>query len=197
MTNSAVSPAVGIDLGTTCSCVAYLDEHGRPQILVNSEGERLTPSVVLFEADDAVVGREALRALGSDPLLVAWCAKRSLGRRFYPHPLGGRQYAPEASEAWILNKLRLDASRQIGRVERAVITVPAYFDEVRRKATVDAAYMAGLDVLEIMNEPTAAAVAYGQRWLDTPHTRKHAVERRDPPDRPKHILVYDLGGGTF
>jgi molecular chaperone DnaK len=103
--------------------------------------------------------------------------------------IGGRQYPPEALEAWILNKLRMDAVRQIGDVEKVVITVPAYFDEVRRKATQDAGYIAGFEVLDIINEPTAAAVAFGfQQGYLNPDSNS---------GEPKKILVYDLGGGTF
>lgn len=178
--------AVGIDLGTTYSVVACLDESGQPRALANAEGDRLTPSAVFFEGDEVIVGKEALRALSTDAASVAICPKRELGRRFYSRPLGGRQYPPETLQAWILNKLRLDASRQIGRVSQAVITVPAYFDELRRKATQDAGYMAGLEVLDIINEPTAAAIAFGYQHLAG---MGEAASRR--------LLVYDLGGGTF
>lgn len=155
--------AVGIDLGTTYSAIAWLDDTGRPQTLVNGEGDKLTPSAVLFEGDNVVVGKEAIKALATEADDVATRAKRSLGARFFERPLGGRHYPPEAIQAWVLNKLKMDASRQIGPVTHAVITVPAYFDEVRRKATQDAGYIAGLEVLDIINEPTAAAIAYGFR----------------------------------
>ena len=109
--------------------------------------------------------------------------------RMFHKVLGGRQYPPQTIEAWVLNKLRADASRQIGPFEQVVITVPAYFDEVRRKATQDAGYMAGFEVLDIINEPTAAAVAFGfkQGFLN-PDGQVAQAQR---------ILVYDLGGGTF
>ncbi|MCA9262366.1 MAG: Hsp70 family protein, partial [Planctomycetales bacterium] len=180
--------AVGIDLGTTFSAVAYLDDLGRPQTLTNAEGDKLTPSAVLFEGDSVVVGKEAIKALATEAEDVAQCAKRELGFRMFPRPLGGRQYPPEAIQAWILNKLRNDAQRQIGKFDKAVVTVPAYFDEVRRKATQDAGYIAGLDVMDIINEPTAAAVAFGfsQGFLADGAARE-----------PLTILVYDLGGGTF
>lgn len=182
-------PAVGIDLGTTYSAVAWIDELGRPQTLINGEGEKLTPSAVLFEDDEVIVGKEAIKALATDAGQVARCAKRELGRRVFSKPLGGRQYPPETLEGWILNKLRVEAARQIGRFTKAVITVPAYFDEVRRKATQDAGYMAGLDVLDIINEPTAAAIAYGYQ---------HDFFRLDGvAPESQRILVYDLGGGTF
>jgi molecular chaperone DnaK len=182
-------PAVGIDLGTTYSVVARLDERGRPVTLVNAEGDRLTPSVVLLDGDDVVVGKEAMKAMSSEADRVAECAKRDMGHRAYHRPINGKEYPPEVIQAWILNKLRRDAMQQIGPFDKAVITVPAYFDEIRRKATQDAGYMAGCDVLDIINEPTAAAVAFGfqQGFLDAPLSS----------DRPRYVLVYDLGGGTF
>ena len=182
-------PAIGIDLGTTYSVICKLDEQGRPQTLINAEGDKLTPSVVFFEDGNIVVGKEAVKALATDADRVAECAKRDLGSRFFHNPLGGRRYPPEALQAWVLNKLRLDAQKQIGRFSRAVITVPAYFDEVRRKSTMDAGYIAGLEVLDIINEPTAAAVAFGY---------EHGFMRPEHAgDERKRILVYDLGGGTF
>lgn len=183
-------PAIGIDLGTTFSVICQLDDLGRPQTLINSEGDKITPSVVFFEGDsNVVVGKEAVKAVATDAEQVAECAKRDLGNRFFHKTLGGRRYPPEALQAWVLNKLRTDAEKQIGKFAKAVITVPAYFDEVRRKATMDAGYIAGLDVLDIINEPTAAAVAFGfQQGFMRP---EHAGDAR------KKILVYDLGGGTF
>ena len=153
-------PAIGIDLGTTYTVAARLDDTGRPQTLINGEGDRLTPSVVLLEDGQVVVGKEAVKAMSSEMERVAECAKRDVGERMFHKSLGGRQYPPEAIEAWILNKLRLDAQQQVGDFQKVVITVPAYFDEVRRKATQDAGYMAGFEVLDIINEPTAAAVAF-------------------------------------
>ena len=188
MTRSSI-PAIGIDLGTTFSVVAKLDERGQPVTLVNAEGDRLTPSVVLFDGDDVVVGKEALKALATEADHVAECSKRDVGYRVFHKVLDGKQYPPEVIEAWILNKLRIDAAKQIGPFDKVVITVPAYFDEVRRKATQDAGYMAGFEVLDIINEPTAAAVAFGfqQGYLDD----------RGSSLAPQNILVYDLGGGTF
>lgn len=179
---------VGIDLGTTFSAVARLDDIRRPQTLINAEGDKLTPSVVLFEGTDIVVGKEAVKAMGTDAEQVAECAKRELGSRVFGKVLGGRQYPPEAIEAFVLNKLRVDAQAQIGPFSKVVITVPAYFDEVRRKATQDAGYMAGFEVLDIINEPTAAAIAFGfqQGFLQPGSTAQK-----------RNILVYDLGGGTF
>ncbi len=187
---SASSPlAVGIDLGTTFSVVARLDDTGRPVSLVNAEGDILTPSVVLFDGDEVVVGKEALKAVATEPEQVAACAKRDVGHKAFHKAVGGRQFPPEVIEAWILKKLRDDAARQIGPFQRVVITVPAYFDEVRRKATQDAGYMAGLDVLDIINEPTAAAICYGfQHGL---------LGRGGENGTSRKVLVYDLGGGTF
>ena len=188
MTNRPI-PAVGIDLGTTFSVVAILDDLGRPQTLINAEGDKVTPSAVFFEGNNTVVGKEAIKAIATDAEQVADCAKRELGDRVYHKVLNGRQFPPEAIQAWVLNKLRLDSQRQIGNYDKVVITVPAYFDEVRRKATQDAGYMAGFEVLDIINEPTAAAIAFGfQRGFL--HPGKDAGEK-------KRLLVYDLGGGTF
>lgn len=187
--NRAKIPAVGIDLGTTFSVVSVLDDLGRPKTLINAEGDKITPSVMLFEGTNVVVGKEAVKAMGTEMENIAECPKRDLGHRMYHKVLGGRQYPPEALQGWILNKLRVDAQKQIGDFDKVVITVPAYFDEVRRKATQDAGYIAGFDVLDIINEPTAAAVAFGfeQGYLNAD---SNAGDR-------KKILVYDLGGGTF
>jgi molecular chaperone DnaK len=182
-------PAVGIDLGTTYSVVARLDERGQPVTLVNAEGDRLTPSVVLLDGDDVIVGKEAIKAMSTEADLVAECAKRDMGHRSYHRMIDGKQYPPEVISAWILNKLRSDAIQQIGPFDKAVITVPAYFDEVRRKATQDAGYMAGCEVLDIINEPTAAAVAFG--------FQQGFLNASGSTDEPRQVLVYDLGGGTF
>jgi molecular chaperone DnaK len=183
------SPAVGIDLGTTYSVVAYLDDTGRPMTIVNSEGDLITPSAVLFDGETTVVGKEAIKAIASEAEHVAMCAKRDLGERAFHRVIEGHRYPPEAIQAWVLNKIKNDAQRQLGPISRVVITVPAYFDEVRRKATQDAGFMAGLEVMDIINEPTAAAVAFGfqQGFLNA---------QGDAP-KPQKILVYDLGGGTF
>src|SRR5687768_17541142 len=156
-------PAVGIDLGTTYSAIARLDEHGRPVTLVNGEGDLVTPSVVLVDGTDIVVGKEAVKALSSEAHHIAVCPKRDMGQRVYRKQLDGHSYPPEALQACVLRKLANDARAQIGGFTQAVITVPAYFDEVRRKATQDAGYLAGLEVLDIINEPTAAALAFGFR----------------------------------
>jgi len=181
--------AVGIDLGTTYSAVAFLDNSGRPQTLINAEGDKLTPSTMLFDGQSVIVGKEAVKAMGTDYENIADLPKRDLGERAYHKPLGGRQYPPEALQAWILKKLRRDAERQIGTFTKAVITVPAYFDEVRRKATMDAGYMAGLEVIDIINEPTAAAIAFG--------VQQGFLNEKGTTETKRRILVYDLGGGTF
>ncbi len=185
---SESEPAIGIDLGTTFSVLARLDEAGNPVTVVNAEGDHLTPSTVLFDGDDVVVGREALKALASEADHVAECSKREVGHQVFHKAFDGKQYPPEVIEAWILAKLYRDAAVQIGPFQKVVITVPAYFDEVRRKATQDAGYMAGLEVLDIINEPTAAAVAFGYQ---------EGFLRHNAPQKPQRILVYDLGGGTF
>ena len=182
-------PAIGIDLGTTFSALARLDETGRPITIPNGEGDLLTPSVVLFEGNNVVVGKEAVKALVTDADHVAQSPKRDLGHRVFHRAFAGRQYPPEAMQAWILKKLKDDCGRMIGQFNRVVITVPAYFDEVRRKSTQDAGYMAGLEVMDIINEPTAAAVAFG--------FREGFLNAQGMATEPKNILVYDLGGGTF
>ena len=179
-------PAIGIDLGTTFSAISHVDEMGRPVTLINAEGDRITPSVALFEHGVAVVGKEALKALSTDASSIALCAKRDMGHKVFHQVLGDKQYPPEVIEAFILNKLRVDAGFQIGPFTKVVITVPAYFDEVRRKATQDAGYMAGFEVLDIINEPTAAAIAFGYQ---TGVLGQNTAQ--------ENILVYDLGGGTF
>ena len=181
--------AVGIDLGTTYSAVAYLDEMGRPTTLQNGEGDKITPSVLLFEGNDVVVGKEAVKAVATEAPSVAQCAKRDLGQRVFHKQLSGRQYPPEALQAWILNKLRVDAQQQIGNFDKVVITVPAYFDEVRREATQSAGYIAGFRVMDIINEPTAAAIAFG--------FQQGFVNMDGEGTTKQKILVYDLGGGTF
>ncbi len=186
---SEFTPAIGIDLGTTFSVLARLDDKGRPTTLVNAEGERSTPSVVLFDNDEVVVGREALKAMATEPTKVADGSKRDMGQRVYHKVINGKQYPPEVIAAFVLNKLRVDAISQIGPFSKVVITVPAYFDEVRRKATQDAGYMAGFEVMDIINEPTAAAIAFG---FHQGFSRDHGS-----PDQTHRVMVYDLGGGTF
>jgi len=172
---------VGIDLGTTFSAIAYLDEGGKPVTISNREGELTTPSAILFEDNNIVVGREAIRAALTDPERVVQCIKREIGTPRYRYRAGDKSYSPEELSAMILKKLKQDAEQKIGPIEEAVITVPAYFDDTRRKATQDAGRIAGLKVLDIINEPTAAALAYGVGKLG----------------KKEIALVYDLGGGTF
>ena len=184
---TATGLAVGIDLGTTYSVAAYLDRQGRPTSVVNSSGDLLTPSVVLFEDDNVVVGKEAVAASAVEPDRVADCVKRDMGSKAYHRQINGESMPPEFISAQILRKLKADAERKLGPIPAAVITVPAYFDEPRRRATADAGKLAGLEVLDIINEPTAAALAYGHQ----------AGYLEGPGARPLTAMVYDLGGGTF
>ncbi|HET7232066.1 MAG TPA: Hsp70 family protein [Longimicrobium sp.] len=173
---------VGIDLGTTNSAVAVLDEHGRPVVLPNRFGARTTPSVVCFRGGEVVVGEEAreLQA-GGEPDVAAFF-KRQVGVPGWVFYGGGRDHTAVELSALVLRLLRDDAERALGEpVGQAVITVPAYFRNPQREATIAAGKLAGLEVLQVVNEPTAAAVAYGLRGADEART----------------LLVYDLGGGTF
>ena len=175
-----MSKVIGIDLGTTNSCVAVV-EGGKPVVIPNAEGERTTPSVVAFTKDgERLVGGAAKRQLAANSARTISSIKRHMGSG-YRVPIDGKDLTPQEISAMILNKLRRDAESYLGEpVTQAVITVPAYFDDSQRKATQDAGRIAGLEVLRIINEPTAAAVAYG---LDNEAAQK--------------VLVYDLGGGTF
>ena len=181
--------AVGIDLGTTYSVIAFLDPQGRPTSIPNAEGDLLTPSVVLFDDDGTIAGKQAVAAASLEPDKVADCVKRDIGGKHYHRQINGRLYPPEVISAYILQRLKADAERKLGPFGKAVITVPAYFDETRRRATMDAGKLAGLDVLDIINEPTAAAILYGYQagFLD----RSGKVDR----ERPLRVLVFDLGGG--
>lgn len=184
-------PVIGIDLGTTYSVVAFLDHQGRPTSVVNSSGDILTPSVVLFDPDGTVVGKQAVLGAAMDPGRVAECAKRDMGSKHFRKPINGEMLPPEVISSYILRSLRSDAERKLGPCKKAVITVPAYFDEPRRRATVAAGRLAGLEVLDILNEPTAAAISFGYQegFLDR--------EGRIKDEKPIKVLVYDLGGGTF
>ncbi len=186
--NAGDELAVGIDLGTTYSVLAFLNPEGQLQTFTNAEGDKATPSVVLFDGQEVIIGKEAIKAMATDMELIAESAKRELGHRHFHKCFAGASYPPEALQAWILNKLRCDAWQTLGRFQKVVITVPAYFDEVRRKATQDAGFMAGFEVLDIINEPTAAAISFGYEL---------AREGLVSDSRPQLILVYDLGGGTF
>lgn len=183
--------ALGIDLGTTYSVVAYLDAYGRPVSIPNATGEIITPSVVLFDDAGPVVGKEAVLASAMEPEKIAECVKRDMGSKFYRKKMGGEYMPPEVISSIILKSLKADAERKLGPIRKAVITVPAYFDESRRRATIDAGRLAGLDVLDIINEPTAAAIAYGYQLGFLDPTGKSKVSK------PLRVLVYDLGGGTF
>jgi molecular chaperone DnaK len=183
---------VGIDLGTTFSAIATLDDRGQPVTLPNRDGEMLTPSAVLIDDDGgAVVGQSALDVALERPDRVASLIKRRMGHPDLGHDVAGRAFRPETLSAIILRKLVQDAEHRLGPIKQAVITVPAYFDDTRRKATHDAGRIAGLDVLDILDEPTAAALSYAlQAPVGTP-------EPSTALDAPRTVLVYDLGGGTF
>lgn len=182
--------AIGIDLGTTYSLLSYLDPAGRPISLPSSSGDLLTPSAVIVDEDEIVVGREAVKASAYNPECYAECFKRDMGRVAIQHPIHGHHVPPEVLSALVLERLKIDAETRLGPVRDAVITVPAYFDEMRRKATQDAGELAGWNVLDIINEPTAAAMACG--W-------EHGLfgMRRTAHESSERVLVYDLGGGTF
>lgn len=191
---------LGIDLGTTFSAVAYLDNHGAPVTIPNAEGDLTTPSVVLFDrGGDIIVGREARRAALVEPERVAQNVKRHMGDPFYPQLIDDKRLTPTAISSLILRKMRQDAERRIGRVGGAVITVPAYFDEARRQATADAGRLAGLNVLDIINEPTSAALAYAYQGLSEDVRLRSAPQVAQAMASPqeKIVVVYDLGGGTF
>src|SRR6476620_8464187 len=194
--------AVGIELGTTNSVVAVM-EGGKPTVIINSDGRRLTPSGVAFtKSGERLVGQIAKRQAVLNAENTIYSAKRFIGRRYSEvqaelknvpfkvtagpndavrFEIMGKQYAPEEISALVLRKLADDAAKYLGeKVDKAVITVPAYFNDAQRTATKDAGTIAGLEVLRIINEPTAAALAYG---LDK---KGHET-----------VLVFDLGGGTF
>ncbi|MEI6137165.1 MAG: Hsp70 family protein, partial [Chloroflexota bacterium] len=199
-----MAKVIGIDLGTTNSCVAVM-EGGEPRVVPNAEGGRTTPSVVAMAKDgERLVGTVAKRQAVTNPQNTVYSAKRLMGRKFDDVEvqrlariagfkivkrdngdagieMGDRQYSPPEVSAMILQKLKADAEAYLGEpVNEAVITVPAYFNDAQRQATRDAGRIAGLEVLRIINEPTAASLAYG---LDS--------------KGEELIAVYDLGGGTF
>jgi molecular chaperone DnaK len=199
----SMAKVIGIDLGTTNSCVAIMDG-SQPRVIENSEGARTTPSIVAFTDSERLVGQPAKRQAVTNPSNTVFAVKRLIGRRvddaevtkdkkIVPYDIvdggngdawveaGGEKYSPSQISAFILQKMKETAEGYLGeKVEQAVITVPAYFNDAQRQATKDAGKIAGLEVLRIINEPTAAALAYG---LDKKET--------------KTIAVYDLGGGTF
>uniref|UniRef100_UPI0025D370FF molecular chaperone DnaK n=1 Tax=uncultured Intestinimonas sp. TaxID=1689265 RepID=UPI0025D370FF len=176
-----MSKIIGIDLGTTNSCVAVM-EGGEPVVIPNAEGNRTTPSVVAFSKDgERMVGQVAKRQAITNPDRTIMSIKRKMGTS-EKVTIDGKAYTPQEISAMILQKLKADAEAYLGQsVTEAVITVPAYFNDAQRQATKDAGRIAGLDVKRIINEPTAAAVAYGV----------------DKEKQDQKIMVYDLGGGTF
>ena len=176
-----MSKIIGIDLGTTNSCVAVM-EGGQPTVIPNSEGGRTTPSVVGFKDGERLVGQVAKRQAIANPEKTVISIKREMGTD-YKVKIDDKSYSPEEISAMILTKLKQDAEAYLGSpVTQAVITVPAYFNDSQRQATKNAGKIAGLEVLRIINEPTAAALAYG-------------LDKQDRKNQK--ILVYDLGGGTF
>ena len=200
-----MSTIIGIDLGTTNSCVAVI-ENGKPKVIENSEGARTTPSIVAYTADEIIVGAGAKRQAVTNPKNTIYASKRLIGRKFreeavqkdidlMPYKImeakngdawvqaNDKELAPPQISAEVLRKMKKTAEDYLGHeVTRAVITVPAYFNDSQRQATKDAGQIAGLEVMRIINEPTAAALAYG-------------VDKNEKADRK--IAVYDLGGGTF
>ncbi len=174
--------AVGIDLGTTFSAIGHVNKFGVPEILHNGEGERITPSVVLFENDDIIIGTYAKNAAVAYPEQVVEFVKRHMGDDDYRFEYRNEDYTAEKLSSFILSKLKHDAELRLGhKVDQAVITVPAYFGDKQRRATKRAGELAGFNVLALLNEPTAAAYAYGLA----------------NPGVDKRLLVFDLGGGTF
>lgn len=181
--NEDVTPVLGIDLGTTFSAMAIVNHHGKPEIITNADGHPTTPSVVHFyDEDSCVVGEEAVKMVVVDPENVVRFIKRHMGEEDFSLEFFGRGYTPQEISALILRKLKEDAEELLGtEVNDVVITVPAYFNSAQRGATSEAGAIAGLNVLSIINEPTAAAIAYGMDRI--------GGERK--------LLVLDLGGGTF
>lgn len=175
---------IGIDLGTTFSCMAYINETGQPAIIPNSEGKNITPSTVLFDGSSIIVGEQAKNQSILEPKNFEQFVKRHMGERDYQFSTAdGEKYSPEAVSAIILSKMKNDAEAYLGdSIDGVVITVPAYFNEAQRMATMDAGKIAGLNVLAIINEPTAAALAFG-------------IAKGG--EKKQTIMVYDLGGGTF
>lgn len=175
-----MSKIIGIDLGTTNSCMSFI-ENGKTTIIPNSEGAKTTPSVVAFTSDgQRLVGESAKRQAVTNPTGTISSIKREMGTD-YKKKIGQKSYTPQEISAMILQKLKIDAENYLGEeVKQAVITVPAYFNDAQRQATKDAGKIAGLEVLRIINEPTAAALAYG---LENSYGQK--------------MMVFDLGGGTF
>jgi len=176
--------AVGIDLGTTFCAVAHIDAYGKPQIIPNAESERITPSVILFDGTNAIVGSMAKQNAVAEPEKIVDFVKREMGKSKaqFHRDFNGKIYSAEELSALIIKKLKNDAEKYLGEpVTDAVITVPAYFNDAERTATLHSGQLAGLNVLQVINEPTSAALAYGLDKLDSNQT----------------VFVFDLGGGTF
>lgn len=176
--------AVGIDLGTTFCAVGHIDMYGKPQVIPNTENERITPSVILFDGASVIVGSLAKNNSVAEAERVVDFVKREMGKpkEQFQREFNGKVYSAEELSALILRKLKADAEKYLKEtVTDAVITVPAYFNDAERTATITAGQLAGLNVLQIINEPTAAALAYGLDKLDEDQT----------------VFVFDLGGGTF
>ena len=181
---NAKRKAVGIDLGTTFSALCHVDENGRTQIIPNAESERITPSVILFDGSTAVVGSAAKQNAVAEPEKIVDFVKREMGKSKaeFSREFGGKFWSAEELSALILRKLKQDGEKFLGApITDAVITVPAYFSDVERSATMHAGQLAGFEVLQILNEPTAAALAYGI----------------DQHSGNETVFVFDLGGGTF
>jgi molecular chaperone DnaK len=180
----ATRKAAGIDLGTTFSAIAHIDAYGKPQIIPNAESERITPSVILFDGVNVVVGSVAKNNAVAEPEKIVDFVKREMGKPKdqFQREFGGKFYSAEELSGLIIKKLKADAEKYLDEpITDAVITVPAYFNDSERTATITAGQLAGLNVLQIVNEPTAAALAYGLDKLDKDQT----------------TFVFDLGGGTF
>ncbi|MCL4129170.1 UNVERIFIED_CONTAM: hypothetical protein GTU68_021095 [Idotea baltica] len=172
-------PIIGIDLGTTYSCVGIF-KNGQVEIIPNELGNRITPSVVAFTDEERLIGEAAKNQVTVNPTRTLYDVKRLIGRR-YTVQGETKTYAPEEISAMVLNKMRDIAESYTGKkIKNAIVTVPAYFDNSQRQATKDAGIISGMNVVRVLNEPTAAAIAYG---LDQ--------------KAEKNILVFDLGGGTF
>jgi molecular chaperone DnaK len=181
MSGQGLPVVVGIDLGTTYSCIARVDEHGKPEVIKNREGNSTTPSVILFEEDSRVVGDEARNIALAKPEQIVQMVKRQMGDRDWRFRYQDKEYSAEEISSYILRKVVGDAEEQLGAtIKDVVITCPAYFGIPQRDATALAGELAGLNVLSIINEPTAAAIDYG--LLDS---------------TDQVVLIYDLGGGTF
>src|SRR5438876_3983322 len=175
--------AVGIDLGTTFSAVAHIDAYGKPHIIPNTESERITPSVILFDGTNVIVGTLAKNSSVAEREKIVDFVKREMGKpkEQFHREFDGKVYSAEEISALILKKLKADAEKYLKEpVTDAVITVPAYFNDAERTATITAGQLAGFNVLQIINEPTAAALAYGVDKLDQNQT----------------VFVFDLGGGA-